>query len=218
MSGADVEGLRGRFLTIEGGEGAGKSTQIARIEAVLREHGLRVVRTREPGGTPLAEEVRRLLLAPREEPVSEMAELLLVFAARAQHVGQLILPALARGEWVLCDRFTDATVAYQGAGRALGIERIDALRRLVLGGFEPDFTLLLDVPVDCGMARVGVRGAHDRFEQEAPGFHERVRDCYLRLARENPRRIHIVDASVPLAECTRRVESALREFLARSDG
>lgn len=218
MSGTEGAVVRGRFLTIEGGEGAGKSTQIARIEALLRERGIRVVRTREPGGTPLAEEVRRLLLTPRDEPVSEMAELLLVFAARAQHVGQLILPALARGDWVLCDRFTDATVAYQGAGRALGVERIDALRRLVLGDFEPDFTLLLDVPVDCGMARVGERGAHDRFEQEAAGFHQRVRECYLGLARQNPRRIHVVDASAPLAECTRRVEAVLRDFLARCDG
>lgn len=218
MSALQASQRRGRFLTIEGGEGAGKSTQIGLIETFLRERGIPVVRTREPGGTPLAEEIRQLLLTPREEPVDGMTELLLVFAARAQHVARHILPALERGDWVLCDRFTDATLAYQGAGRGLGLERIDSLRHLVLGDFEPDFTLLLDVPVDCGMARVGERGAHDRFEQEALGFHQRVRACYLRLASENPRRICVVDASAPLAECARRVESALRDFLARCDG
>lgn len=217
MNSTEAPRRRGCFLSIEGGEGAGKSTQISRIEALLRDRGLRVLRSREPGGTPLAEEIRALLLAPREERVEQMAELLLVFAARAQHVGQVILPALERGEWVLCDRFTDATVAYQGAGRGLGFDRIDTLRRLVLGDFEPDFTLLLDVPVDRGMARVGERGAHDRFEQEALGFHERVRSCYLRLAAENPGRIRVVDASVPLAACSRAVESALRDFLAGRD-
>ncbi|MFM7783431.1 MAG: dTMP kinase [Gammaproteobacteria bacterium] len=217
MSAVGVAGRRGRFLTIEGGEGAGKSTQIALVEALLAERGIRVVRTREPGGTPLAEEIRALLLARRDEPVEQMAELLLVFAARAQHLGRFLLPALARGDWVLCDRFTDATLAYQGAGRGLGTGRIESLRRLVLGDFQPDFTLLLDVPVDCGMARVGERGAQDRFEQEAIGFHERVRACYLGLARDNPARIRVVDASAPLAECSRAVEAAVLGFLAGCD-
>ena len=130
---------RGMFLTVEGGEGAGKSTQMDVIEAVLREKGIHVLRTREPGGTPLAEEIRTLLLEPREEPVAELTELLLVFAARAQHLTSLIRPALARGEWVLSDRFVDATLAYQGAGRGMSEETIAALRHLVLDGFSPDF-------------------------------------------------------------------------------
>jgi dTMP kinase len=188
---------RGCFISVEGGEGAGKSTQIARVAQFLRDAGVPVHLTREPGGTPLAEEIRELLLRPRVEPVCERTELLLMFAARAQHVQTLIRPALERGEWVVCDRFADATLAYQGAGRGLDRALIGALRTLVLGEFAPELTLLLDVPVDCGMSRVGSRGEHDRFEGESRAFHERVRACYLELARAEPARFRVIDASAP---------------------
>lgn len=206
---------RGMFISVEGGEGAGKSTQIAFIEQALLGRGLRVLRTREPGGTPLAEEIRGLLLAPREEPVAELAELLLVFAARAQHVQAVIRPALARGEWVLCDRFTDATLAYQGAGRGMSAGLIRALRELVLGDFAPDLTLLLDVPVASGMGRVAARGPHDRFEREETGFHERVREAYLRLAHEEPGRVRVVDASTDIAAASAAVAAEIDAFLQR---
>jgi dTMP kinase len=211
-------GGTGRFLTVEGGEGAGKSTQMDLIESLLRERGIPVLRTREPGGTPLAEEIRALLLAPREEPVSELTELLLVFAARAQHVAALVAPALSRGAWVLCDRFVDATLAYQGAGRGMSAETIARLRDLVLGAFRPDFTLLLDVPVHRGLERAAARGASDRFEREARDFHERVRARYLELAREEPERICVVDAGAPLDDVTLAVRAAVLEFLARAGG
>jgi dTMP kinase len=209
---------RGMFLTVEGGEGAGKSTQMDVIEAVLREKGIQVLRTREPGGTPLAEEIRTLLLEPREEPVAELTELLLVFAARAQHLTSLIRPALARGEWVLSDRFVDATLAYQGAGRGMSEETIAALRHLVLDGFSPDFTLLLDVPAQRGLERAAARGERDRFEREARDFHERVRECYLGMARSEPHRISVVDASAPLVSVTAAVRSAVAGFVDRIAG
>lgn len=209
---------RGMFLTVEGGEGAGKSTQMDVIEGALREKGIPVLRTREPGGTPLAEEIRTLLLAPREEPVAELTELLLVFAARSQHLTSLIRPALARGEWVLSDRFLDATFAYQGAGRGMSEETIATLRHLVLDGFSPDFTLLLDVPAQRGLERAAARGERDRFEREAREFHERVRECYLAMARSEPYRISVVDASAPLASVTAAVRSAVAGFIDRIAG
>lgn len=205
------------FLTVEGGEGAGKSTQIDVIEDTLRAAGISVLRTREPGGTPLAEDIRTLLLAPREEPVVDLAELLLVFAARAQHVTSFIRPALARGDWVLCDRFVDATLAYQGAGRAMDVETITRLRDMVLGDFMPDFTLLLDVPVQRGLERAAARGASDRFERESMAFHQRVRDCYLALAAREPQRISVVDAGAALDEVTAAVRAAVRAFLHRAE-
>ena len=207
---------RGRFLTVEGGEGAGKSTQMDVIESMLRARGLSVLRTREPGGTPLAEEIRGLLLAPREERVVELAELLLVFAARAQHVASCIEPALARGDWVLCDRFVDATVAYQGAGRGMSADTITRLRDLTLDGFAPDFTLLLDVPVARGLERALARGERDRFECESQSFHERVRVCYLLLAEQEPERIRVVDAGAGMDEVTAAVRVAIGRFLDRA--
>ena len=206
---------RGRFITVEGGEGAGKSTQIDVVKRVLAEQGVVVLNTREPGGTPLAEEIRSLLLAPRTEPVTDLAELLLVFAARVQHVEGFIKPALERGEWVLSDRFVDATFAYQGAGRGVNSELIDRLRQFVIPDFRPHFTLLLDIPVSRGMERVGARGAHDRFEREERGFHERVRDCYLEIASSEPDRMHLIDASLPLADVSLAVRQAVLGFLAR---
>jgi len=204
---------RGRFISVEGGEGAGKSTNIEGLRARLHAAGLRVVVTREPGGTPLAEEIRRLLLAPRDEVVCEDAELLLVFAARMQHVERVIKPALARGEWVISDRFTDATIAYQGVGRRMGVERIQALRTLLLGDFAPDLTLLLDLPVDSGMQRRAGRGAPDRFEMEDRAFFDRVRAAYLQLAAAEPGRFRVIDAARPLPEVQAAVAQALDGFL-----
>ena len=206
---------RGRFISVEGGEGAGKSTNIEGVRARLHAAGLRVVVTREPGGTPLAEEIRKLLLAPREEAVCDDTELLLVFAARMQHVESVIKPALARGDWVISDRFTDATIAYQGAGRRMGVERIQALRRLLLGDFAPDLTLLLDVPVDSGMQRLAGRGAPDRFEMEGREFFERVRAAYLQLAAAEPARFRVIDAAGPLPDVQAAVAQALEGFLAQ---
>ena len=185
----------GKFITIEGGEGAGKSTQIGRVVARLRAAGLSVTATREPGGTPLAEEIRGLILAPRDEIVYPATELLLMFASRAQHVRGVIKPALARGEWVVCDRFSDATLAYQGAGRGLDVESIKSLDALARDGLWPDLTLLFDLPVESGLARAGQRGAQDRFEQEKIDFHHRVRQGYLAIAQAEPARVVVVDAS-----------------------
>lgn len=183
----------GRFITVEGSEGAGKSTNLAIVRERLEAAGLEVVMTREPGGTPLAEDVRGLLLARREEGVDPLAELLLIFAARAQHLAALIRPSLERGAWVLCDRFTDATFAYQGGGRELGLEAVATLERLVHPTLQPDLTLLLDVPLAEGLERSRQRGELDRFEVEEVAFFERVRAVYLQRAREHPR-FRIVDA------------------------
>ena len=200
---------RGLFITMEGSEGVGKSTNMALVETLLKDRGISFVRTREPGGTPLAEEVRELLLTPRDESMDPMTELLLVFAARAQHIARVIVPALERGEWVLCDRFTDATFAYQGGGRELDKQVIEALEQLVQAGLQPDCTILLDAPVEVGLARAAKRGELDRFEQEKMEFFERVRAAYLERAGRNPSRYCVVDASLPLSEVERQVESAL---------
>lgn len=186
---------RGRFITVEGGEGAGKSTNIDWIAGRLRAAGHDVVLTREPGGTSLGEEVRSLLLGHREDGMSADAELLLMFAARAEHLARVIEPALARGDWVICDRFTDATYAYQGGGRGISDERIGLLESYVQGERRPDHTVLLDIDPDVGMARANARGVPDRFEVEQLAFFHRVRDKYLALAAANPRRYVVVDAA-----------------------
>jgi len=188
----------GRFLSFEGIEGVGKSTQVRALAQALAARGIEVVVTREPGGTPLAEEIRGLLLAPREEILPPLAELLLMFAARAVHLHNLIEPALTAGRWVLCDRFTDATYAYQGAGRGLPAASIAALEQLVQGARRPDLTVLLDAPVAIGAARVRARAAPaglDRFEQERAEFFERVRGGYRARAAADPQRIVVVDAT-----------------------
>lgn len=200
---------KGRFVTIEGIEGVGKTTNLDFIHQYLLNKGIEVVRTREPGGTPLAESIRELLLAPREEAVAELTELLLMFAARAQHVERLIRPALERGAWVLCDRFTDATYAYQGGGRGLDMTRIAALERMVQGELKPDMTILLDLPADQGMARARARSAPDRFEAEAQIFFERVRACYLDRADAEPLRFAVIDAAPPLHEVQQSISQAL---------
>lgn len=209
---------RGRFLTVEGTEGAGKSSNIDFIRRSLEGRGIEVVLTREPGGTPLAEEIRHLLLTPRDESVCDDAELLLVFAARAQHLAQLIKPALARGAWVLCDRFTDATFAYQGGGRGIDPARIAVLEELVQGSLRPDCTFLLDLPVELGLSRARARSAPDRFEQEKQAFFERIRDCYLERAAREPQRFAVIDASVPLDEVQRQIAVQLERLLEFTDG
>ncbi len=192
--------MRGRFVTLEGIEGAGKSTLLATLAQALRARGQEPVLTREPGGTPLAEQIRRTVLERGSERVSAEAETLLMFAARAVHLDNLVRPALARGAWVLCDRFTDATRAYQGGGRGVDAELIESLARAVHGDLVPDLTLLLDLPVDAGLSRARSRGARaDRFELETPEFFARVRAAYLALARRESHRFRVLDATLPAA-------------------
>jgi len=200
---------RGLFMTFEGGEGAGKSTMIVRARRWLVDHGHVVVSTREPGGTILAEQIRDMVLNQKDSAPCATAELLLVFAARAQHLHELIRPALAQGSTVLCDRFTDATWAYQGSGRGMPKELIATLERAVHGDLQPDLTLLLDLPVAMGIGRISGRGEADRMEQESMAFFERVRQAYLRRAAEAPQRIAVVDASADEETVWRRVEQVL---------
>jgi dTMP kinase len=204
---------RGRFITLEGLEGAGKSTQIATVQGIVQGAGFEVVVTREPGGTPLAERIRELALSPREESVPPLAELLLMFAARCLHLDGLVRPALARGAWVICDRFTDASIAYQGGGRGVSLELIRTLAQAAHGDLWPDLTLLLDLEPGVGLARAGRRGAADRFEREELKFFERVRASYLALAREAPERIEIIDAGRSPNEVAADVEGRVRHLL-----
>ena len=205
---------RGLFITVEGGEGVGKSTNIAFLEQHLRARNIDLVLTREPGGTALGEDIRELLLRPRDDAVSPSAELLLVFAARAQHLASVVEPALAAGRWVLCDRFTDATYAYQGGGRELPVAMIRELERLVQGELRPDYTLLLDAPVEVGMSRASERGELDRFELEQVAFFERVRATYLQLAEESSGRYRVIDASLPLDQVQRQLGEVCAELAA----
>jgi dTMP kinase len=208
---------QGIFITVEGTEGVGKSSNIAFVRTLIERRGISCVVTREPGGTPLAEEIRALLLAPREEPVCVETELLLMFAARAQHLRQRILPALAAGSWVLSDRFTDATYAYQSGGRGVPVQNVAVLEELVQGSFRPDLSLLLDAPVDIGMARARGRGELDRFETEQTAFFSRVREHYLTRAANEPDRFRIIDAAQPLAEVQRQIEAVLMPVFALSE-
>ncbi len=203
----------GRFINLEGGEGSGKSRNLEWLAERLREAGKSVLVTREPGGTPLAESIRNVLLAPADERMADDTELLLVFAARAQHLAEKIRPALARGDWVLCDRFVDATWAYQGAGRGLSRDAIGQLEALVVRDTRPDMTLLFDVPVDVGMARAGKRAALDRIEQEDSAFFERIRQCYLERAGNEPDRFRLLDASSDLQQVRARLQPLLEEML-----
>lgn len=210
--------MTGLFITLEGPEGAGKSTNRDYLAERLREQGVEVLLSREPGGTPLAERIRELLLAPSDEPMAVDTELLLVFAARAQHLQQVIRPALARGCVVLCDRFTDATYAYQGGGRGLAAERIAVLEQFVQGELRPDLTLVFDLPVEVGLARAAARGRLDRFEQEAQDFFEAVRQTYLARARLAPQRYRLLDAAQPLAAVQAQLDHLLPELLERARG
>lgn len=203
----------GKFITLEGTEGVGKTTNREFIQSYLETRGIRLCVTREPGGTPLAEEVRELLLARRDELVDEQAELLLIFAARAQHLARVILPALARGEWVLCDRFTDATYAYQGAGRGLSLTTIESLESLVQGALRPDLTIVLDIDVATGLQRASNRSESDRFESEAVEFFDRVRDGYRQRVEANPSRYAVVNAGQPLVAVQQDIQQILDRLL-----
>jgi dTMP kinase len=196
---------------MEGGEGAGKSTMMGRVADWLESAGHRVVRTREPGGTDLAEKLREILLDRNNISLSGRAELLLLFAARAQHLEELIRPALVRGDWVLCDRFTDATWAYQGGGRGLPRDEIGSLETLVHGDLQPDLTLLLDLPVELGMKRAARRSQADRFEQESTLFFERVRNAYLERAEAAPERFAVIDAASNMEEVWSQIKSVLHQ-------
>lgn len=210
--------MSGLFITLEGPEGAGKSTNRDYLARHLRDQGLNVLLTREPGGTPLAERIRELLLAPSDEKMDADTELLLVFAARAQHLAEVIRPALARGEVVLCDRFTDATYAYQGGGRGLCVERIATLEQFVQGGLQPDMTLLFDLPVEVGLSRAAARGRLDRFEQEGLGFFEAVRQAYLGRAKADPQRYRLIDAAQPLAQVQQSLDALVAQIVERGRG
>ncbi len=205
--------MRGKFITIEGTEGVGKTTNIAFIKQWLDDNGISFINTREPGGTPLAEEIRQVLLSNRDEKVCSKAELLMMFAGRAQHIDQVIEPQLAQGNWVLCDRFTDATYAYQGAGREMGDDLIKDLETMVQGDMRPDLTLILDVPVELGLERAGKRSEPDRFELEKTDFFNRVRHAYLSMATNNPQRYKIIDASQALEHVQLQIADTLNSFL-----
>jgi len=200
----------GKFITIEGAEGVGKSTNLEFLQALLNEHGIAYIVTREPGGTVLGEKVRELLLSISDESLDSMAELLLVFAARAQHIAKIIQPALNDGIWVLCDRFTDATFAYQGAGRGIDPGAIATLQSLVQQSLRPDLTLILDMDPVIGMQRAEKRGALDRFEREQMDFFKRVRAAYLDIARAEPARCAVIDAAQPLAVVKAALLSTVR--------
>jgi dTMP kinase len=204
---------KGRFITVEGIEGVGKSTQLAFMREYLEAAGQQVVLTREPGGTSLGEEIRALVLGQRRERMVADAELLLMFAARAEHIHKIILPALHKGFWVLCDRFTDATYAYQGGGRAVPWDRIAVLENWVQGTLRPDLTLLFDLPVEKGLARAGRRGQTDRFESEDIAFFERVRRAYLELVKADPERYQVIDANRPIALVRVELEHTLQAWL-----
>jgi dTMP kinase len=205
-------------MTLEGPEGAGKSTNRDYLAERLRAEGVEVVLTREPGGTPLAERIREVLLAPGDEPMNADTELLLVFAARAQHLAEVIRPALARGAVVICDRFTDSTYAYQGGGRGLCLQRIAALEAFVQGDLRPDLTLLFDLPVEVGMARASARGRLDRFELEGQAFFDAVRTAFLERARAEPARYYLLDAAQPLAQVQQALDALLPTLLERARG
>jgi len=210
--------VNGLFITLEGPEGAGKSTNRDFIASRLRERGVEVLLTREPGGTPLAERIRELLLAPSDESMAVDTELLLMFAARAQHLDRVIRPALEAGQVVLCDRFTDATYAYQGGGRGVSMARIAELERFVQGSLRPDLTLVFDLPVEVGLQRAAARGRLDRFEQEDRSFFDAVRQAYLERAAQAPERYRVIDAAKPLADVQRYLDALLPELLERCHG
>ncbi len=206
--------MNGKFITIEGIEGAGKSTQLAFIQRYLTDHDKQLTLTREPGGTDLGEQIRTLLLTPTESGMAVDTELLLMFAARAEHVSKVIKPALERGDWVISDRFTDATFAYQGGGRGIEQQRITAIADWTLKGLQPDLTFLFDLPVELGQQRVRSRNeVIDRFEQEKIDFFQQIRDCYLERAQQAPQRIKIIDASQSITEIEAQLIQILQQII-----
>ena len=204
---------RGKFITVEGIEGTGKSTNLDFVSGLIDASGYEVLRTREPGGTPMAEKIRQLLLDRGQEPLPPVAELLLFFAARSLHLRNTIQPALDEGKWVLCDRFTDASRAYQGGGRELGADRVETLAEWVLDGLEPDLTLLLDAPAEVGMQRAAARGEGDRMDNEELAFYRRVREAYLQLAEVHRDRFVVIDASRPLEQVQVAIADVIEPLL-----
>ena len=204
---------RGKFITVEGIEGVGKSTNIDCMREAIEARGLKVLTTREPGGTPMAEEIRGLLLEHGDEPMPDIVELLLMFAARALHVNNVIKPALDAGTWVICDRFTDTSRAYQGAGRGFPLSEIDRIADWVHADLQPDLTVLLDAPVETAIGRAGQRGEPDRIEKEKADFFARARDCYLGLAAAEPERFAVVDANRDIAAVRTAIDAVINDIL-----
>lgn len=204
----------GLFLVLEGGEGVGKTTNSLFIQEYLKQQGVDFATSREPGGTELAERIRELILAKHSESVSDMTELLLVFAARAQHLQEKIQPVLASGQWLLCDRFTDATYAYQGGGRQMDKPLIAELEQLVQGDLRPHKVIILDAPIEIGRARAEARAELDRLESEAAAFHQRVRDAYLERAANQPDIYAVIDASQPLLDVQADIKTVLDTLIA----
>ncbi len=205
--------VRGKFITIEGQDGAGKSTNLAVVKREIEQAGHQLVVTREPGGTPFGEKVRELILSSNDEHFGGMAELLMIFAARAQHIKSVIEPALSAGQWVLCDRFTDATYAYQGGGRGIDTSKIQALEALVQGSLKPDLTFLLDVLVEVGQTRAGQRSTPDRFERQQNDFKAKVRACYLDRAQSEPERFKVVDANASIGDVEAAISAQIHAYL-----
>ncbi|HAL85120.1 MAG TPA: dTMP kinase [Rhodobiaceae bacterium] len=201
--------MRGKFITFEGGEGGGKSTQAARMAGYLRGKGLEVIETREPGGTPQGEDLRDLLVQGDPDRWSALSELLLLTAARVEHVNRLIEPALAEGKWVICDRFADSTLAYQGIAGELGLELVEQLQQLAVGASSPDVTFLLDVRAEAGLQRAEKRGGAARFEKKGAAFHQTLRDGFLALANENPQRIVLIDGEDTFDNVWGQIEAEL---------
>lgn len=209
-----MKAIDSRFITFEGGEGVGKSTNIEFCRQLLEDKGIKVIVTREPGGTEIAEIIReQLLKKPHQEKMCHVTELLLVFAARAQHIETLVKPSLEKGTWVLCDRFTDSTIAYQGYGRGLDLSLIRQLKNISQLGIEPDKTFLLDAPVDIGMGRASARGPADRFEVEALDFFTKVREGFLAVAKQDPNRIQLINAAQSLESVQRDLTQAMNNLL-----
>ena len=201
--------MRGKFITFEGGEGGGKSTQAARMAGYLRGKGLEVIETREPGGTPQGEDLRDLLVQGDPDRWSALSELLLLTAARVEHVNRLIEPALAEGKWMICDRFADSTLAYQGIAGELGLELVEQLQQLAVGASSPDVTFLLDVRAEAGLQRAEKRGGAARFEKKGAAFHQTLRDGFLALANENPQRIVLIDGEDTFDNVWGQIEAEL---------
>ncbi len=203
---------KGKFITLEGGEGAGKSTQAKRLADFLRAEGIEAVLTREVGGTPSAEAIRDLWLTKGEDYWDSLSELLLIMAARREHLVKTVFPALARGTWVICDRFVDSTRAYQGIGLGLGLDVVDAVYRVIAGDFEPDLTLLLDLPAPEGLSRMNARGGmDDRYQQKQIDFHKKLRAAYSSLAGQYAGRFKVIDAARDEASVAKSIEDAVRE-------
>ncbi len=205
--------MSAKFITLEGGEGAGKTTCLEHIEKRIKEAGINLCVTREPGGTRTGEKIREILLDRGNFDILDDTELLLMFAARAQHLNELIKPTLASDTWVLCDRFTDATYAYQGGGREIDVQRIAELEQWVQQGLKPDLTLLLDLPVEVGLERAGKRSTPDRFESENIAFMQRMRSSYLEIARKEPERVKVIDSSQALENVLLQIDGILTDVL-----